>query len=85
MNLIKARMLKAGWTTVKKLKYNDLIFHKTGDELRIQITSYSPEKWLCRIEGVVGPNEKYLCFYGFSNPHFADQNISEELEKYGIL
>jgi hypothetical protein len=86
METIKNRMQRAGWTIVKKIAYNDLIFHRTGDEIRIQTYSYSKgANWLCRLQGYVSTEKIYTCFFGYSNPHSAGLEAIEELENREII
>jgi len=86
METIKNRMKKAGWQIVKKIAYNDLIFHKTGDEIRIQTGSYSKgANWLFRLQGYVGTEKIYFCGFGFSNPYDTGLEAVEELEKREII
>ena len=86
METIKDRLLKTGWKIVKKIAYNDLIFHRTGDEIRIQTDSYSKgENWLFRLHGYVGTEKIYFCGFGFSNPYDTGLEAIEELEKREII
>ena len=86
METIKNRLLQAGWSIVKKIAHNDLIFHRTGDELRIQVQAYSKgAKWLCRMDGYVGTEKTYMCIFGFSNPYSAGLEAIEKLEKREII
>jgi hypothetical protein len=86
METIKKSMIEAGWEIVKKIAYNDLIFHRTGDEIRIQTSSYSKgAKCLFRLQGYVGTEKIYSCKFGFSNPYSAGLEAIEELEKREII
>ena len=86
MKTIKQSMVRAGWTIVKKTAYNDIIFHKTGDEIRIQVHPIlKGVNWLFRLQGYVGTEKIYLCRFGFSNPYDADMDTIEELEKREII
>ena len=86
METIKNRMQRAGWSIVKKIAYNDLIFHRTGDEIRIQTVSYAKgANWLFRLQGYVGTEKIYLCRFGFSNPYNVGLEAIEELENREII
>jgi hypothetical protein len=86
MKTIKEKMQQAGWTIAKKNAYNDIIFHKTGDELRIQVQAYSKgANWLFRLQGYVGTEKVYFCRFGFSNPYSTDLEAIEELERREII
>lgn len=79
-------MQRAGWSIVKKIAYNDLIFHRTGDEIRIQTASYAKgANWRFRLQGYVGTEKIYLCKFGFSNPYSAGLEAIEELENREII
>ena len=86
METIKNRLLQAGWSIIKKIAHNDLIFHRTGDEIRIRIGLYSKgAKWLCRLEEYVGTEKIYICLLGFSNPFSAGLEAIEKLENREII